>query len=211
MNLDQFKNEALAQKSVSKYGGENKWKDGGFLGQCVSLVNQYCWRVLNVPAGAWGDAYMWAKDSNVNRTYFDKASSPEAGDIGVSDGPTAEGHIWIYLSPTYILEQNGTKVLRVSEVNAYLKPSAILRIKNKGGVSILNQELVTRLFYTYLGRAPQKENASWIGKPTNDLVITLEASPERAAYAKRIQEALGSQKYESAGNVFGKEVFSKKG
>jgi len=58
---------------------------------------------------------------------------------------------------------------------------------NIGDSSMLNQELVTRLFFTYLGRAPKQEDAHWIGKPTNDLVITLESSPERQQYVESLR------------------------
>lgn len=147
MTLDQFRSEALRQITVSKFGGQNKWKDGGYLGECVSLINQYCWRVLNVPAGAWGHAYAWANDTNPNRTYFTKVASPQVGDVGVSSGPTKDGHIWIYLDARTILEQNGKSARRVTVNPTYLKTTAILRpINNQGGnVSDFKQEAIDRM------------------------------------------------------------------
>lgn len=145
--MDQFKNQALAQGQVSKYTATgNTWKDGGYLGQCVSLVNQYCWRVLGVPAAAWGNAKDWATSAPVLQ-YFDKVGSPQAGDLGVmgANYGGGVGHIFIYLSPTTILEQNGRVSLRVSTGNAYPSPIAILRRKGspaQGGGNVATK--VTR-------------------------------------------------------------------
>lgn len=128
LSLDQFKDWAIKEGSVAKF------TDGQFLGECVSLINQYLGRVFGISAGAWGHAYAWANDDNNSvREYFDKVGSPEKGDIGVmgqnyGDG---KGHIFIYLSPNTILEQNGRVPRKVSIGSAYSNPIAILR--RKGG------------------------------------------------------------------------------
>jgi len=133
MNLQQFTAESIAQIVVSKYinqPGKNSWKDGGLLGECVSEVNQYCWRVLGVPAAAWGNAKDWATSPEVAK-YFDHVTSVQAGDIGVSGATISnpDGHIWIYLAPNIILEQNGRISRRVSTSGSYITPIAILRKK----------------------------------------------------------------------------------
>lgn len=139
--MDQFVSQAQAQGQVSKYTATgNTWKDGGYLGQCVSLVNQYCWRVLGVPAAAWGNAKDWATSAPVLQ-YFDKVSSPQRGDIGVlgSNYGGGVGHIFIYLSPTTMIEQNGRSALRITTGNAYSSPIAILRRKGtpqQGGSNV---------------------------------------------------------------------------
>jgi len=137
--MDQFVNQAIGQGQVSKYTATgNTWKDGGYLGQCVSLINQYCWRVLGVPAAAWGNAKDWGTTdasgnlTNANvRQYFDRVGSPQRGDIGVlgSNYGGGVGHIFIYLSPTTIIEQNGRSPLRITTGSAYANPIAILRRK----------------------------------------------------------------------------------
>lgn len=134
MNLEQFKNWAISQGSVGKF------TDGNYIGECVSLINQYLGRVIGIIAGSWGNAKDWATNGEVGK-YFDKVSSPQAGDIGVSGAtPTNPyGHIWIYLTPNLILEQNGKVSRRVSTSAPYLKPIAILRRKG-GAMSDFSKE-----------------------------------------------------------------------
>lgn len=110
MKLATFSAAARAQRSVSKYGGSNTWKDGGYLGQCVSLINQYCRRVFGFQPGAWGHAVAWGYTTNVNvRKYFNHVTgSPKAGDILVYGATIGNpyGHIEIYLGAGLSLEQN---------------------------------------------------------------------------------------------------------
>lgn len=128
MNLAQFKDWAVGQGSVAKYN------DAQFLGECVSLINQYCYRVLNVQAGAWGHAYAWANDTNENvKKYFDKVGSIQAGDIivyGTNFTPTY-GHIGIALGNGQLLDQNGRTPRKVAIGAIYNGYGAILR--RKGG------------------------------------------------------------------------------
>lgn len=63
MTFDQFISWAIAQGSVAKYN------DGQYKGECVSLINQLCWRVLNVPADSWGHAKDWGRNT-MQRQYF---------------------------------------------------------------------------------------------------------------------------------------------
>lgn len=128
MTLNEFKDWAVSQGSVAKF------TDGKYVGECVSLINQYLGRVYGIRAGAWGNAKDWATNGSVAQ-YFDKVSAPQAGDIGVSGATSTNpyGHIWIYLSPTQVLEQNGKVASKVT-VNAPLfSPIAILRRKGTGG------------------------------------------------------------------------------
>lgn len=112
MGLTTFTVQARAKMRVSKYGGDDKWKDGGYLGQCVSLINQYCWRVLSVPAGAWGHAISWGKLGNPYvAKYFDRlnvSATPKRGDILVYGAAFGGGlgHIEIYLGGGLSLYQN---------------------------------------------------------------------------------------------------------
>lgn len=127
MTLNEFKTWSLAQGQVGKYD------DGQYVGQCVSLVNQYCYRVLDVPAGAWGHAYAWANNNNPNRQYFDKVDSLQAGDVIVygTDFTPLYGHIGIAVGGGVILDQNGRAVLHVATGSIYNGYNCILR--KKGG------------------------------------------------------------------------------
>lgn len=123
MNLDSFRQYAINAGQVATPAGT-------YLSQCVSLIQQYLNKVYGIPFTPRGDAKDWATNGNV-LSHFDRVGSPQAGDIGIS-GATASnpyGHIWIYTSPTTILEQNGRVSRRVSTGAAYPNPIAILRRK----------------------------------------------------------------------------------
>ena len=99
-----------------------------YLGECVSLVQEYINQVYGIPYQSRGNAKDWATNGNV-LSYFDKVVSPQAGDIGVSGATRTNpyGHIWIYLSPTQVLEQNGRVSRRVTVNAPITNPKAILR------------------------------------------------------------------------------------
>ena len=168
MNLDQFKNWALGQGQVGKF------TDGLYVGQCVSLINQYLGRVYGISAGAWGNAADWANNGNVNQ-YFDHVGSPQAGDIGVmgTNYGGGYGHIFIYTSPSTILEQNGRVPLKVTTGGAYANPIAILRRKGTtpgGGTVSASQdttdETAIRLEYNnaFDRDAADSDVAAWRGQ-----------------------------------------------
>lgn len=124
MNLSQFQNWALAQGSVGKY------TDGQFVGECVSLINQYLGRVYGISAGAWGNAKDWATNGSV-LGYFDRVGDLQPGDIVVY-GPNfggGYGHIGIYLGNNKILDQNGADDGKIRVNNLYPGYTAILRRK----------------------------------------------------------------------------------
>jgi hypothetical protein len=139
ITLESFKNESMAQVSVSKYTADpqlNSWKDGGFLGECVSEVNQYCWRVLNVPAGSWGHAVDWWTNSNVLE-YFDqvKDGSRQDGDILVWGDDKGSwtgqyGHIAISYKGK-LLNQNWGNSRKVS-INDFFSDGYLGALRLKG-------------------------------------------------------------------------------
>jgi uncharacterized coiled-coil protein SlyX len=134
MTLAEFKNWAITQGSVAKYD------DGQFKGECVSLVNQYCWRVLGVPAGAWGNAADWATNANVAK-YFDKVSTIQAGDILVYPNKAVPyGHIAIALNGSQMLDQNGDYGRKVAVRNIWANP-VILRKKGSNMSKITQAEV----------------------------------------------------------------------
>jgi hypothetical protein len=138
MTLSEFKTWALSQGSVAKFD------DGQFLGECVSLVNQYAHRVLGVPAGAWGNAGDWATSSTVAK-YFDKVSTIKAGDILVYPSKAAPyGHIAIALNGSQMLDQNGDFGRKVAVRNIWANP-VILRRKGSNNMTLAEARLVPKL------------------------------------------------------------------
>ena len=152
MNLDSFRQYAINAGQVATPAGT-------YLSQCVSLIQQYLNKVYGIPFTPRGDAKDWATNGNV-LSYFDRVGSPQAGDIGVS-GPTQYnpyGHIWIYTSPSTILEQNGRVTGRVSQGAAY-PAIAILRRKGTGEDIVKpSAQQVVDVFIKFLGKAPSSQD-----------------------------------------------------
>lgn len=125
MNFQDFVNWALAQGSVAKTNGE-------YLGECVSLINQYCHRVLGVPASAWGHAKDWAVNAAPLK-YFKIVNDPQEGDILVY-GPEfggGFGHIEIVLNDTESLFQNRNGNRKVGYGKRLPEHYAVLRLKDE--------------------------------------------------------------------------------
>lgn len=137
MDIQNFINTYNNKSMISK-------TDGGYPGQCVSLINRYCWEVLNVPAGAWGNAKDWATNS-IQRNYFNLVSgSPILGDIIIfgSDYGGGYGHIAISLGDGRIFDQNGNAGTGKTGIfPEYKNRIAILRPKN-GLPSVLRRKRV---------------------------------------------------------------------
>lgn len=115
MTLKEFENWALAEDSVA-----NPPPDNGFKGQCVSLIQQYLYRVFNKSFQAYGNAKDW--DSNYPRDYFTRlqiGNKLQPGDVLVYGGNYGGGygHMMIVDSNNKFLDQNGTKRLAVGVRN----------------------------------------------------------------------------------------------
>lgn len=154
--LQQFLEWALAQGSVAKYDDE------GYLGECVSLINQYCYRVLGIPAKAWGHAYAWGNNTNAAvLTYFDHVSSVQAGDILVypSSFGGGVGHIEIALDNGKAIGQNRNYSRKVA-VNDVL-PGYTTILRKKGGNMADEVTLTTAriLAHGVIGRQGKTNNA----------------------------------------------------
>lgn len=153
MNLEQFTNWAISQGSVAKYD------DGQYVGECVSLINQYCWRVLGVPARAWGHAKDWATNKTV-RQYFDVVKTSQRGDILVygANAGTVYGHIEIALSGSTALYQNRNGNRRVGQGKELsLVCIAILRPKNQAPIDANTTggndvETIKSMYWRLMGR-----------------------------------------------------------
>lgn len=187
MTLAEFKSWALEQKSVGKY------TDGDFVGECVSLINQYCYRVLNVPAGEWGNAKDWATSKSV-LAYFDKVGPAQAGDILVYGTELGKyGHIEIALDGNMSLQQNRGLDGKI-KVQARLTKGLIAVLRAKGAskdmitdkdgdiLRIIDSEIKLWDFNeVHSGRNDAAEKAAWIGKDFRQIISEgwREAEPRR--------------------------------
>ena len=153
MNLSQFTSWSISAGSVGKYD------DGQYIGECVSLINQYCWRVLNVPARAWGHAKDWATNKTV-RQYFDVVQTSKRGDVLVygTNAGTIYGHIEIALSGDTTLYQNRSGNRKVGQGKELaIQCIAILRPKNQSAIDAnttggSDVETIKSMYWRLLGR-----------------------------------------------------------
>lgn len=172
MDFDQFRNWALSQGSVAKYN------DGGYLGECVSLINQYCWRVLNIPADAWGHAKDWGINS-IQRQYFDALppENPQRGDIlvyGAGFG-SGRGHIEIATDGAHALYQNRNFDGRVGTGLILQGYYVILRKKENTVDNIIRDEkYLHSLWWHYIGNPPlQDEVTRYLNKASFSEVLDI--------------------------------------
>ena len=184
MNLDQFKQWALSQGQVAKIQGD-------YAGECVSLINQYLYRVYGITAGAWGHAKDWGTSAPVLQ-YFDRVGSPQAGDI-VYWGPNlggGYGHIGILLGSGMMLDQNGDGRGRVAVRPVFANPAGYLRRKgttNQG--VIMNTNDGKELYLTGLHRPAESEAAAsqWNGRTPASALNVLRTTPEWQATDAKVK------------------------
>lgn len=105
MNLAEFGSWGLAQGSVANPNGTYK-------GQCVSLIQQYLYKVLGVPYRSRGNAKDWV--TNYPKDSFDKLSNQVAlqpGDVLVygKNYGGGYGHIALIDINRKFYDQNGVK------------------------------------------------------------------------------------------------------
>ena len=117
MNLREFENWALAEGSVANPEPDNSHK-----GQCVSLVQQYLYKVHNIPFKARGNGKDWAYASIPGFKKIDVNSSVKPGDI-LAYGATSTnpyGHVALIDADGRFLEQNknGAKKVTVGAIRA---------------------------------------------------------------------------------------------
>lgn len=136
MNLKEFGDWALAQVSVANPPPNNKYK-----GQCVSLIQQYLYRVFGIPFQAHGNAKDWAY--NIPDGFTKVNGTPQKGDIIVYGanypGSGGYGHIGFMDYNYKFFEQNGAKSLAVSYRDTI--PSgyiAILRPNDQSKLGLTN-------------------------------------------------------------------------
>lgn len=115
MTLAEFEAWGLKEKSVANPPPNNKYK-----GQCVSLIQQYLYKVFGKPFKAYGNAKDWA--NNYPKEYFTKLQAGvtlKPGDVlvyGANYGG-GYGHIGIIGAQGNFYDQNGVKKLAIGYRN----------------------------------------------------------------------------------------------
>lgn len=134
MNLKEFGDWALVQKSVAN-PEVNTYK-----GQCVSLIQQYLYRVFGIEYKPRGNAKDWAR--NPLPEHLDKLSNTvelQAGDILVygSNYGGGYGHIALIDVNGKFFDQNGIKKLEVAyQDKPFSGYVCVLRPKNQEALGI---------------------------------------------------------------------------
>lgn len=112
MNLQEFGSWGLKQGSVANPAPNNKYK-----GQCVSLIQQYLYKVFGKSFKAYGNAKDWA--NNYPKSYFNKLSKStklQPGDVLVygSNYGGGYGHIGLIDCNGKWYDQNGIKSKKIA-------------------------------------------------------------------------------------------------
>lgn len=135
MNLQEFGSWGLTQGSVANPEPNNKYK-----GQCVSLIQQYLFKVFNKPFKAYGNAKDW--EAKYPKEYFNKLANNnklQPGDVLVygSNYGGGYGHIGLIDINGKYYDQNGIKKLAIGYRD---KPFSgyvcILRPKNQNALGV---------------------------------------------------------------------------
>ncbi len=139
MNLKEFGDWALREVSVANPPPNYKYK-----GECVSLIQQLLYRVLNIPFKARGNAKDWATNADVLK-YFNKLSSDtrlKKGDILVygSNYGGGYGHLGFIDANGKYFDQNGINLRKVgyrdNPFNGYI---CVLRSKENMRIDDINE------------------------------------------------------------------------
>lgn len=147
MNLKEFGDWALVQGSVA-----NPEPDNWFKGQCVSLIQQFLYKIFNKPFDAYGNAKDWAY--NYPKDYFKKLDNKVAlqkGDVLVygSNYGGGYGHIGFIDANGKFFDQNGVKRLAVGyRDNPFTGYVCVLRPINQAKLG-LNEESTYKVGTTY--------------------------------------------------------------
>ena len=112
MNLLEFEKWALSERVVG-----NPTKENSFKGECVSLIQQYLYKVHNIPFAPRGNAKDWANIVIEGFNKYAPDNTLKPGDIVVYDWGKY-GHMAIITADGKSLEQNknGNRVITVGDV-----------------------------------------------------------------------------------------------
>lgn len=172
MNLAEFGSWALAQKSVANP------TVGTYKGQCVSLIQQYLYKVFGIAYKPRGNAKEWANNPLPEQlTKLSANTALQPGDILVygSNYGGGYGHIALIDVNMKFFDQNGTKKLAVAYKNTpFSGYVCVLRPKNQEALGI-NKNVSARfnvgqVYTTQVNlkvRTGAGTNASW--KKTSEL------------------------------------------
>lgn len=162
MTLAEFEAWGLKEKSVANPPPNNKYK-----GQCVSLIQQYLYRVFDKPFKAYGNAKDWA--NNYPKEYFTKLQAGVAlkpGDVlvyGANYGG-GYGHIGIIGAQGNFYDQNGVKKLAIGYRNTpFSGYICVLRPINQEKLG-LNNYVVGKTYVTQVNlkvRSGAGTNTKW--------------------------------------------------
>lgn len=177
-----------------------KYNDGQYPGQCVSLINQYCWRVLNVPAASWGNAKDWGFNATTLR-YFDKVSSKQVGDILVYPGTASNpyGHIEIFIGNGQALQQNRF-LDGMTHISPVWSKAPIAILRKKGGQEVVigseanwrarfnrlhrqlvrNADMPEAVFKSIQGQDAWKVVENWSDHPESNTLLQYQVTGETA-------------------------------
>ena len=169
MNLKEFCSWGLKQGSVANPAPNNKYK-----GQCVSLIQQYLYKVFGKSFKAYGNAKDWA--SNYPTKYFTKLSKStklQPGDVLVygSNYGGGYGHIGLIDDDGKWYDQNGVKKLAIgTKSKAFSGYVCVLRPKNQDKLG-LNTDYKVGSTYTLTTNVKVREGAGTDKKrkKTNEL------------------------------------------
>lgn len=162
MTLAEFEAWGLKEKSVANPPPNNKYK-----GQCVSLIQQYLYRVFDKPFKAYGNAKDWA--NNYPKEYFTKLQAGvtlKPGDVlvyGANYGG-GYGHIGIIGTQGNFYDQNGVKKLAIGYRNTpFSGYICVLRPINQEKLR-LNNYVVGKTYVTQVNlkvRSGAGTNTKW--------------------------------------------------
>lgn len=134
MNLGEFGSWALAQKSVANPGVDT------YKGQCVSLIQQYLYKVFGIPYAPRGNAKDWTKNPLPEHlTKLDANVKLQPGDILVYGANYGKGfgHIALMDVNMKFFDQNGIKKLAVAyQDKPFSGYVCVLRPKNQDALGI---------------------------------------------------------------------------
>lgn len=137
MTLKEFEEWAFSQGSVANPEPNYKYK-----GQCVSLIQQLLYLVLNIPFKARGNAKDWAYNEDV-LTHFNKLSSNtnlQPGDIlvyGANYGG-GYGHMCFVTHDYKYCDQNGVVSLKIGKRDTPFS-GYICVLRSKRGIVVQNE------------------------------------------------------------------------
>ena len=134
MNLGEFGSWALAQKSVANPSV------GTYKGQCVSLIQQYLYKVFQIPYAPRGNAKDWVRNPlQEHLTKLDANAKLQPGDVLVYGDNYGKGYGHIALMDVNMkfFDQNGIKKLAVAyQDKPFSGYVCVLRPKNQDALGI---------------------------------------------------------------------------